>query len=76
MPRMLSYVILAIALVVPAAAADSFFLGTWKIVSASVAPWWDASYKRSEAEMRSLVGKTVIIGPKSIQGPHAVACSH
>ncbi len=66
---------LVLAAVIPMSAADAFYLGTYKIVSAAVAPWYDEpSHKPSDAEMRSLVGKTVTITPKSIVGPRQVAC--
>jgi len=54
-------------------AADAY-LGTWKIVSAVVAPWADMARKPDEAEMKSLVGKTVTFKPKEITGPRALAC--
>lgn len=56
-------------------AADTFFLGRWKIESATVAPWADSARKPDEAEMKSLVGKTIAITPKAITGPKALACS-
>jgi hypothetical protein len=55
-------------------AADPFYIGTWKIASAAVAPWRQSPYPDDLAEMKSLVGKTVVIQPKAITGPHAVAC--
>src|SRR5258708_36474288 len=66
---------LSISTVVPAAsAADTFYIGTWKIVSAVVAPWWDDSAHKPDAtEMRALVGKTVTITAKAILGPRQVA---
>jgi hypothetical protein len=57
-----------------ASAADSFYLGTWKITSALVAPWADASRKPDDAESKTLVGKIVTIKPAGIAGPRAVAC--
>ncbi|MBZ5608309.1 MAG: hypothetical protein LAP38_08630 [Acidobacteriia bacterium] len=68
---------LILAPTIPTASpADAFYLGTWKIVSAAVAPWWDGKDHKPDAnEMRSLVGKTVTITPKSILGPRAVACA-
>jgi hypothetical protein len=65
----------AAALVPSAGAAEPFYLGTWKIASAVVAPWQvERPYADDTVEMKSLVGKTVIIQPKAILGPHAVAC--
>jgi hypothetical protein len=61
--------------VVPAAsAADPFYLGTWKIVSATAAPWQTVPYPDDLAETKSLVAKTVTIQPKAIAGPRQVAC--
>jgi hypothetical protein len=73
MVRSLTALVLAAA--IPLSAADTFYLGTWKIVSAQVAPWWDEpSHKPDAAEMRSLVGKTLTITAKSIDGPRQLAC--
>jgi peptidoglycan/xylan/chitin deacetylase (PgdA/CDA1 family) len=59
-----------------ASAGGPFYLGTWKIVSATVAAWADAQVRRPDAkEMRSLVGQTVTIEAKAIRGPRALACS-
>ena len=56
-------------------AADPFYIGSWKIASAAVAPWQDGHpYTDDLAEMKSLVGKSVVIQPKAIIGPHALAC--
>ena len=57
-----------------APAADTFYLGTWKITSAVVAPWADSAHKPDAVEMKSLVGKTVVIKPSEIAGPRQVAC--
>jgi hypothetical protein len=54
-------------------AADPFYLGTWKIASAVVAPWADHA-RLDTSEMKSLTGKTVVIGPKEIVGPRTLAC--
>jgi hypothetical protein len=50
------------------------YLGTWKVTSAAVAPWADPARKPDEAEMKSLVGKTVTFRPKEIAGPRTLAC--
>ena len=55
-------------------AADTFYLGTWKIDSAVVAPWADAAHKDDATEMKSLVGKIVVFKPAEIVGPRQVAC--
>jgi len=58
-----------------AMAEDSFYFGTWKIESASVAPWADAAARKpDEVEMKSLVGKTIIIKAGEITGPRQLAC--
>lgn len=57
-----------------AVAADPFYLGTWKIASAVQAPWADPLHKDDEAEMKSLVGKTVVFKAAEIAGPRQVAC--
>ena len=54
--------------------AAELYLGTWKVASATVAPWADPARKPDEAEMKSLVGKTVTFKPKEIAGPRAFAC--
>jgi len=66
------------ALVTPAAAAaDTFYLGTWKIVSAAVAPWATELAERplTKKEMKSLVGQSITIEAKAIRGPRQLACS-
>ena len=55
-------------------AGDTFYLGTWNIASAVEAPWADAKHKDDAAEMKSLVGKTVIVKPTEIAGPRQLAC--
>jgi hypothetical protein len=56
-------------------AAEPLYLGTWKIVSATVAPWQDGRpYESDLAEMKSLVDKTVVIQTAAIIGPRPVAC--
>ena len=59
---------------ISAFAADPFYLGTWKIDSAVVAPWADAQHKDDTAEMKGLVGKTVVFKASEIVGPRQVAC--
>jgi hypothetical protein len=56
-------------------AADPFYLGTWKITSAVVAPWADPAVRKpDQVEMKSLVGKIVVFKPGEITGPRQVAC--
>ena len=57
------------------AQADAFYLGTWKLTSAVVAPWADAKRKPDEAEKTRLIGKTVVLAPKQISGPNPLACA-
>ncbi|HLH17409.1 MAG TPA: polysaccharide deacetylase family protein [Bryobacteraceae bacterium] len=60
-----------------APAAGEFYLGKWKIVSATVAPWADAKVRKPDAnEMRLLFGQTVAIEAAAIRGPRALACSN
>ena len=56
-----------------AVAAEPFYLGQWKIASAVAAPWADP-YREDTEEMKSLVGKTIVVKPKEIVGPRALAC--
>jgi hypothetical protein len=66
---------LAFGTIVPVVSApDTFYIGTWKIVSAVVAPWNDPAHNGDAVEMRTLVGKTVTITAKAILGPRQVAC--
>ncbi len=63
------------ALVSLGAAADPFYLGTWKITSAAVAPWQAGRpYQSDLTEMKSLVNRIVLIQRKAIVGPRPVAC--
>jgi hypothetical protein len=74
--RLFSLALCMATLAVSASAADTFYLGTWKIVSAAVAPWWeDSGHPPGAAEMKSLVGKTITIVPGGIRGPRTLACS-
>jgi len=56
-----------------ATAANPFYLGTWKIASAVVAPWADPA-RPDQSEMKSLVGKMVAIKPREIAGPKILMC--
>ena len=58
-----------------ARAADAFYLGTWKLSAAVVAPWADAKLTPDEAEKARLIGKTVTFWPKRISGPNPFACT-
>jgi hypothetical protein len=60
--------------VVPANAADSFYIGTWKLTGAIVAPWADLKQKPDSAEQSRLIGKTIVFKAKEITGPPPFAC--
>ncbi len=55
--------------------AENFYLGSWKIVSATTGPWAAGRYKEDAAAMKALMGKTVTIGPKGITGPRDLGCA-
>ncbi len=57
-----------------ARAADSSYLGTWKFISAIVAPWADPREKPDVVEKDALIGKTVTLMPGAITGPKVFAC--
>jgi hypothetical protein len=67
--------LLAGGLVPGAFADDPFYIGVWKIASATVAPWRNGPpYASDLAEMKTLVNKIVTIQPVAITGPRPVAC--
>lgn len=55
-------------------AADPFYLGAWKIESATVGPWWTERQPPDPAETKTLIGRTLTIAPRVITGPRQVAC--
>ena len=61
-------------IVAPAEAADSFYMGTWKLSGAVVAPWADPKQKPDNAEPSRLLGKTIVFKAKEISGPPPFAC--
>src|ERR1700761_9167931 len=65
----------ALAMAIPAQAADTSYLGTWKLTDAVVAPWADAKRKPDGAERARLIGKSVVLMPKAITGPSPFACT-
>lgn len=70
-----SAVILLLCASAVANAADQFYIGSWKIATAVVAPWTDPAGRAPDSsEMKSLVGKTIVIQPEGISGPRALAC--
>lgn len=67
-------VLLSLGVAANSPTADVFYLGTWKIASADVAPWWNDAQKPDASEVRELVGKSVTFAPKAIAGPRQTAC--
>ncbi len=55
-------------------AAGPFYLGTWKIVSAEVAPWAKGGPVPDPAESKELVGKEITLEAKAIRGPGSFPC--
>jgi hypothetical protein len=62
------------AAIAPANAADSFYIGMWKVSAAVVAPWADPKQKPDSAEQSRLLGKTIDFKAKEIAGPPPFAC--
>ncbi len=58
----------------PAGAAGPFYIGTWKISGAALAPWADPARRPDSAEPARLIGKTIIFKEKAIAGPQPFAC--
>jgi len=58
----------------PAEAADSFFMGSWKLSGAVLAPWADPRQKPDGAEPSRLLGQTIVFEAKEIAGPPPFAC--
>ena len=75
MPRKIAWV-LVVALAAGVFGAEPFYMGTWKITSAVVAPWWDDPvHKPDPSEVKMLVGKTVTFEAKRIVGPRPLICN-
>jgi hypothetical protein len=55
-------------------AADSFYIGQWKLTGAVMAPWADPKQERNSAEPSRLIGKTIVFKAKEISGPSPFAC--
>ena len=66
-------VVMAGAMFLVLGAAEPPYLGTWKIDSAVVAPWANPNPPDS-AEMKSLVGRTVVFKAGEIAGPGILHC--
>ena len=67
-------ILFLVSCLLPVFGADAFYLGTYKIASAVVAPWTDPGSKPDPTEMKSLVGKIVVIKANEITGPRQWAC--
>jgi hypothetical protein len=57
-----------------AEAADPFYLGTWKITEAVVAPWLPAGQTADAAESQTLLGKTITLSATAVDGPGDFPC--
>jgi len=75
---LLAVSLLAVSLLAPSGwCADPFYIGSWKITSAAVAPWWsDAKHKPDAAESKALVGQAIAVGKNSISGPRQLTCKN
>ena len=58
----------------PAFGADLFYLGTWKITSAVVVRGAPLTRKPDQTEMKTLVGKSIVVKANEITGPRQWAC--
>ncbi|MGY3391519.1 hypothetical protein ACVWW6_004110 [Bradyrhizobium sp. USDA 3311] len=58
-----------------AAAADPFYIGSWTLTAAVVAPWADPQRKPDDTERARLMGKTVVLKANEISGPRPFACA-
>jgi hypothetical protein len=63
-----------LARVIPSNAADSFYIGKWKLAGAVVAPWADPKQKPDSADQSRLIGKTIVFKAREIAGPPPFAC--
>ena len=59
----------------PAVAAEPFYIGSWTLTTAVVAPWADPHRKPDDAERTRLMGKTVVLKTREISGPRPFACA-
>jgi hypothetical protein len=66
---------IAVAMVASAKAADSFYVGTWKVSGAVMAPWADPKQRPDGAEPSRLVGKAIVFKAREITGPRPFACA-
>lgn len=58
-----------------AAAADTFYIGSWTFTAAVVAPWADPQRKPDATERARLMGKAVVFKAGGISGPRPFACA-
>jgi len=76
--RTYALALLAFCLPGPARAGEDsaklFFLGSWQIASAAVAPWTPAGTTPDPTESKSLVGKNMTFEATRIKGPGLLAC--
>jgi hypothetical protein len=66
--------IAGLTMMAAAEAADTFFMGSWKLSGAVVAPWADPGQKPDGAEPSRLLGQTIVFKAKQITGPPPFAC--
>lgn len=57
------------------AAGGAFQEGTWKIESATVAPWWKGSEAPKSGFVKDLVGRSFSIKDGHVEGPGILACT-
>ena len=65
--------VLAAAITSLARAADTSYLGQWKLDSAVIAPWADPK-NPDPAEKNALIGKTITLAAGGIAGPKPFPC--
>lgn len=58
-----------------ATAADPFYVGSWTLTTAVLAPWADPHRKPDDAERARLIGKAVVLKTMEISGPRPFACA-
>ncbi|MBC9876398.1 hypothetical protein G8O24_03440 [Bradyrhizobium sp. INPA01-394B] len=58
-----------------ATAAEPFYIGSWTLTGAVVAPWADRHRKPDDAERTRLIGKMLVLKTREISGPRPFACA-
>jgi hypothetical protein len=71
----IAYAFASLCTIGPAVAADPFYVGSWTLTTAVVAPWADPHRKPDDVERARLMGKTVVLKPREISGPRPFACA-